>query len=65
MTPQKKATITFVCGIVCLVSAAIILVLRLVMGNTVVQDKEMFLSLFEIVFGIYFTRLGWKGKKAK
>ena len=52
-----------VCGIVSIVSSIILLVLRLVLGEAFVENKDLFLCLVWIVLGVYFCYQGWKSKK--
>lgn len=52
-----------VCGIVSIVSSIILLVLRLVLGEAFVENKDLFLCLVWIVLGVYFCYNGRKVKK--
>lgn len=51
-----------VCGIVCLVSSLIQIVLRCVMGEAYVKNKDMFMCLVWNAVGIYFCHQGRKTK---
>lgn len=52
-----------VCGIVCLVSSMILIVLRCVTGEAFVENKDLFLCLVWIALGVYFCYNGRKVKK--
>lgn len=63
MNQKTKGTVMLVCGIICLVSSIILIILRSVTGEEYVDNKEMFMCLVWIVLGIYFCYQGWKAKK--
>lgn len=51
-----------ICGIVCLVSSIILIVLRCVTGEAYVKNKDLFPCLVWIALGVYFCYQGWKTK---
>lgn len=63
MNQKKRGTITLVCGIICLVSAVVLLILRLIFGENLVSDTETLLCPLWIVLGVYFCYLSRKMKK--
>lgn len=63
MNQKTKGTVLLVCGIVSIVSSIILLVLRLVLGEAFVENKDLFLCLVWIVLGVYFCYNGRKVKK--
>lgn len=63
MKQETKGTITFVCGIICLVSGVIALVLSLLLGAESQGSIDVIRNLSMIALGIYFIYLGRKMKK--
>lgn len=63
MNQKTKGTVMLVCGIVCLVSSMILIVLRCVTGEAFVENKDLFLCLVWIALGVYFCYNGRKVKK--
>lgn len=63
MNQKTKGTVMLVCGIVCLVSSLILIVLRCVTGEAYVKNKDVFMCLVWIALGVYFCYQGWKAKK--
>lgn len=63
MNQKTKGTVLLVCGIVSVVSSIILLILRLVLGEAFVENKDLFLCLAWIVLGVYFCYNGRNEKK--
>lgn len=63
MKQETKGTITFVCGIICLVAGVIVLVLSLLLGDEPTGIYDVISNLAMIALGIYFIYLGRKMKK--
>ena len=63
MKKESKGTITFVCGIICLVYGVIALVLSLLLGAESQGSIDVIRNLSMIALGIYFIYLGRKMKK--
>lgn len=52
-----------VCGIICIISTLILIVLRLATGEAYVENKDIFMGLIWGALGVYFCYQGWKAKK--
>ena len=65
MNQKTRGTVTLICGIVCIVASVIILVLRLVLGEELVGNKDILMCPFWIALGVYFCYLSRKIKKEK
>lgn len=63
MKQKTRGTVTLVCGIVCIVSSVIVLVLRLALGEDLVGNGDILMSLVWIALGVYFCCLGRKMRK--
>lgn len=63
MKKETKGTITFVCGIICVISAVIALVVSLMLGGESQGAYDVIQNLAVIALGIYFIYLGRKMKK--
>ena len=64
MSQKKRGKITLACGIVCIVSSVVLLVLRLLYGGAVVGGKEIVLSVVWAALGTYFCWIGRKQQKS-
>ena len=63
MNQKTKGTISLICGIVCIVASLTILVLRFVLGEELVGNKDILMCPVWIALGVYFCYSGRKMKK--
>ena len=63
MNQKTRGTVTLVCGIVCIVASLTILVLRFVLGEELVGNKDILMCPVWIALGVYFCYSGRKMKK--
>ena len=63
MNPKTRGTVTLVCGIICIISTLILIVLRLATGEAYVENKDIVMGLIWGALGVYFCYQGWKAKK--
>ena len=54
MKKKTRGTVTLVCGIICVLSAAALIVVRLGFGNDFEGRISIPMNLFWIALGIYF-----------
>ena len=65
MNQKTKGTVMLACGIISIVSALILIVLRLVMGEAFVENKDLFMCLIWTAMGVYFCYQGRKARKGE
>lgn len=63
MKKKTRGTVTLVCGIICVLSAAALIVVRLGFGNDFEGRISIPMNLVWIALGIYFCYLGIKMRK--
>ena len=63
MKKKTIGTVTLVCGIICVLSAAALIVVRLGFGNDFEGRISIPMNLFWIALGIFFCYLGIKMRK--